>query len=124
MRMGRTELMRRSIWTAKCNGNIELSARHREHVRRVVDDLIECDERKAEGHKFDDRSQTDHSRADSQTGESVFADRGVDNSFGTETLQQSLAHFVSAVIFGDFLAHEENVWITLQFFHERFVQRL
>src|SRR5712692_11135968 len=124
MRMGRAELMRRAVGSAKCDRNIELPAGHREHVGRVVHNLVERDERKAEGHELNDWSQTDHGSADSQTSETILADRRIDDSFGAEAFEQSLTDFVSAVIFGDFLAHEENVWITLQFFHERFVECL
>ena len=41
-----------------------------------------------------------------------------------EAIEQTLADFVSAVVFGDFFAHQEDVRIALQFFGERFVERL
>ena len=56
--MGCAELMRGPIRPAKSDRDIELPARHREHVRRVVHHLIERDERKTEGHEFDDRTQS------------------------------------------------------------------
>src|SRR5262249_10929269 len=96
--MSRGELMRGSVRPAKGDRNIELTARHHEHVRRVVHDLIERDERKTPGHELNDRPQTGHGRADAQTGESVFANRRVDDSFRSEAFKQSLADFVSTVI--------------------------
>ena len=116
--------MRRTIRSAKRNGNVELPARHQEHVRRVVHHLIERYERETERHELDDRSQADHRRADPQPGETVFADRRVDDSSRPKPFQQTLADFVSAVIFGDFFAHEKNIWVALELFGERFVQRL
>ena len=122
--MGRGELMGRAVRPAKCDRDIKLSAGHHEHVGRVVHHLIECDEGKAERHEFDDRSQADHRRADPKAGETVFADWGVDDARGTKAFEQSLADFVSAVVFGHFLTHEENIRVALQFFRERFVECL
>src|SRR5207302_2921949 len=104
--MGRAKLVRGSIRAAECNRDIELPARHREHVWRVVHDLIESDQRKAERHEFDDRTKSNHGRADSESGKSVFADRRVDNSSRSETIEQPLTDFVSAVVFSDLFAHE------------------
>ena len=122
--MGRAELMRRPVRSAKSDRDIELAARHREHVGRVVHHLIERDERKTEGHEFDDRPQPDHGGADAHAGKTIFADRRVDDALRAEAFEQALADFVGAVVFGDFFAHQENVRIALQFFRERFVQRL
>ena len=124
MRMSRAELMCRAVWSAKRDRDIELPARHREHIRRVVHDLIECDQRKTERHEFDDRPQPDHGRADAQAGKSVLADWSVDDAFRPEALKQALAHLVSAVVFRDFFAHQKNVRIALQFFRERFIECL
>src|SRR6266404_7944539 len=122
--MRRAELVRRSVRAAKSNWNVELPARHREHVGRVVHDLIESDQRKAERHEFDDRTKSNHGCADSEPGKSVFTDRRVDDSSRSETIEQPLTDFVSAIVFRDLFAHEENIWIALQFFGERFVERL
>ena len=43
---------------------------------------------------------------------------------GPETFEQTLAHFVGAVVFGDFFSHQKDIRIALQLFRERFVQRL
>ena len=124
VRMGRAELVRRAVRAAEGDRDVELAARHGEHVRRVVHDLVEGDERKAEGHELDDRPQPDHRRADAEAGEAIFADRRVDDALRAETLEQSLADFVGAVVFGDFFAHQEDIRVALDFFGERFVQRL
>src|ERR1043166_7879355 len=116
--------MRRAVRAAKRNRNIKLSARHHEHVGRVVDHLIEGDEGKTERHKLDDRPQPDHRRANAQTGETVLANWCVDDALGTETVEQPGADLVSAVVFGHFFAHQEHVWVALQFFSQCFVERL
>ena len=91
---------------------------------RVVHHLIEGDERKTEGHELDDRPQADHGRADAHAGETVLADRRVDDPLRPEAIEQTLADFVGAVVLRDFFAHEEDIGIALEFFSERFVQRL
>src|SRR4051812_32216805 len=112
--MSRAELMGWSVRAAEGDWDIELTAGHGEHVRRVIDHLIESDERKAEGHELDDRPEPDHRRAHAHAGKSILADWRVDDPFRPETLQQTLAHFVGAVVFGDFLAHEKDIRIALQ----------
>ena len=115
MRMGCTELMSWTIWSAKRDRNVELTAGHGEHVRGVVHNLIECNERKTERHELDDRPEPDHGRADTQPGETIFADRRVNDSRGTKSFEQSLRDLISAVVLRHLLAHEEDVWIALQF---------
>jgi len=94
----------------------ELSAGHGEHVRRIVHDLVEGDEGKAKRHELNDWPEPDHGGADAHPGKSVFADRRVDDALGTKTLEQTLAHFVSALIFSHLFSHQKNVWIALEFF--------
>src|SRR2546423_13183367 len=124
MGMSCTELMRWPVWATKRDRDIKLSTGHRKHVRSVVDHLIERDKRKAERHEFDDRPQADHRRADAEPGETVLADGCVDDPFRAEALEQALAYFISALIFGDFFAHQKDIRIALQFFRERFVECL
>ena len=85
--MRRAELMRRSVRSPKCDRDIELAARHHEHVGRVVDHLVERDERKAKRHELNDRPQADHRRANAESGKTILADRRVDNAFGTEAFK-------------------------------------
>src|SRR5436853_1292900 len=103
--MRRTELMRRSVRPTKRDRNIKLAARHRVHVRSVVHDLVECYERKAEGHEFNDWPQANHGRANSQPGKSVLTDWGIDDSPWTKALKQAMTDFVGALVFCDLFAH-------------------
>src|SRR6266550_5721671 len=102
------KLMRGSVRSAKRDRDIELTPRHREHVRRVIHDLIECDERKAERHKFNDRPQSDHRCANSQPCKAVLADWGINDSTRSKSLKQPMAYLVGTLIFADFLTHQEN----------------
>src|SRR6266705_4175966 len=102
--MGRTELMGRAVRSAESDWNVELPARHRKHVRRVVHDLVEGDKRKTKSHELDDWPQADHRRANAKTGKTIFADRRVDDARRSEGIEQTLDYFVSAVVLVDFLA--------------------
>src|SRR5438128_12043396 len=107
MRMGRTELMRRTVRSTKRDRDVELAATHRQHVGSVVHHLIKRDERKTEGHEFDDRAQSNHGGTDTEPGKPIFGNWCVDDSLWTEAFQQTLRNFVGAVVFRHFLAHEK-----------------
>ena len=124
MRMRGTKLVRGSVRTTKYYRDIKLPARHRVHVRRVIDDLIERHQRKAERHKFNYWPQADHRCADAKTCKPVLADRSIDDSPWPKALKQPVADFVSALVFRDLFAHQKNIWITLEFLCERFIKGL
>src|SRR4051812_42249568 len=119
MRMGRAELVSRTVRPAESDWNIELPAGHGEHVRGVVNHLIKRHERKTKGHELHDRSKANHGRADPHPGESILADWRVNDSLRPEALKQTLAHLVSAVILRHFFAQQEHIRIAFQFFSER-----
>ena len=54
-------------------------------------------------------------RADAEAGKAVLGDRRVDDALVAEFLQQALRDFVGALIFGDFLAHDEDVAVAAHF---------
>ena len=118
------ELVRRAVGTAERHGHGELPARHGEHVRRVVDDLVERHQRERERHELDDGPQPGHRRPHAQARESGLGDGRVDHALGAEPFQQALADLVSAVVLGYLLAHEERVRVALHFFEEGFVDGL
>src|SRR6185369_7509878 len=122
--MGRAELVGGSIRAAERDWDIELTTRHREHIWGVVHNLIKGDERKTERHELNDRPQADHRRSDAEAGKSIFTNRSIDNPARSKTLKQTVAYFVSALIFGNLFAHEKNVRITLKLLRERFVECL
>src|SRR5256885_1870178 len=103
--MSRAELVRRPVWSPERDRNIKLAARHHEHVGRVVHDLIEGHEREAESHELDDRSQSNHGCADAESSETVLTNWRIDNTLRAKSFEQSLTHFIGAVVFRDFLPH-------------------
>ena len=88
-----------------------LAAGHVERLGRGVDDLVDRLHGEVEGHELDDRLQAGHRRADADAGKAVLGDRRIDHALGAEFLQQALRDLVGALIFGDLLAHDEDVGV-------------
>ena len=53
----------------------------------------------------------------------MLGDRRVDHALGAEFLQQALRDLVGALIFGDFLAHHEDVLVAAHLLGHRVAQR-
>src|SRR5947208_9242512 len=101
-----------------------MPAWHRKRVQGAVHDPIESDEREAERHELNDWAQPDHCCADSQARKSVLADGSVDDPSWPKALKQTVADLVSALVFRNLFAHQKDIWITLELFRERLVERL
>ena len=124
LRVLRRDLHGRAARAAEHDRHRELPGRHLVDLRRVVDDLIDRDEREVEGHELDDRTQPDHGRADADAGEAHLRDRRVDHAPLREVLQQALRHLVRALVVPDLLAHEEDVVVAIHLLAHRLVERL
>ena len=122
LRVLRRNLKRRAARTTKNDRNIELTARHVKHLGGGVDDLIGGKDREVESHELDDRSQPGHRRADAEPGEAKLSDRRIDNSLAAKLVEQPFGNFVSAVVLGDFLAHQKNFFIAGQLFTEGLIK--
>src|SRR5436305_907213 len=105
--MLRRNLVSRAAGPAKNNRYLELTARHVKHLRGRVNDLISSQNRKVKSHEFNDRPQTDHGRANTQSGETEFGDRCIDNALSAKLFEQTARDFVCALILGDFFAHKK-----------------
>src|SRR5262249_47421464 len=122
--MLRADLHRRTAGAAEHDRHVELPAAHLEDLRRVVDDLVDRDEREVERHEFDDRPEADHRRADPDAGEAHLGDRRVDDAALAEPLQQALRDFVGAVVVPALLAHDEHARIALHLLAHRLLKCL
>ena len=112
-----------SIRPAEHNLATHLSARHVQGLRGGIDQLVNRLHGEVECHEFDDGLQTCECRADAKAGKSVLGDRRVDDAFGAEFLQQALRDLVRTLIFGDLLAHHEDVFVASHFLGHRVAQR-
>jgi hypothetical protein len=120
----RPELQRRAPRPAEHDRHRELAARHVAHLGGGVDDLVDGQQGEVPGHHFDDRAEAHHGGSHADPGEAELGDRRVHHPPGAEFLEQAAAHLVGAVVFGDFLAHEEDPVIALHLLAERLAQRV
>src|SRR5204862_1152075 len=76
------------------------------------------------GHELDDRAQPGESGTDAEPGETLLGDWRVDDPTRPELLQQPLADLVGSLIFGDFLADQQDVVVAPHLLGDRVAQRL
>ena len=103
---------------------VDQSAGHVADATGVVDDLVVGHVGETPEHKFHHRTQAHHGGPHPEPDEASFADRSINNTLVAETLPEALGDFVSAVVFGDFLAHDDDVFIALEFLGEGIVEGL
>jgi hypothetical protein len=120
----RAELERRAVRSAEHDRHRVLAARHIQHLRRGVHDLIEREEGEVPRHEFDDGPQTDHRGTGTDAREAELRDRRIDDAHLAEILEQAPGHLVGALVNADFLAHEEDTVIAVHLFTQRLIQRV
>src|SRR5688572_16736709 len=114
--MLRRNLESRTARPAKHDGNLELPARHIKHLGSRVDYLVGGKNREIESHELNDRTEPGHCSANAQAGKSEFRYGGIDDSFITKLGQKAFRNLVCSLIGGDFLAHQENVFVAQHLF--------
>src|SRR5215211_721226 len=114
----------RAVRPAKDHWHGKLSARHVEHLRGSIHDLIDSKESEIPRHELDDRAQSYHRRTNANTREAELGDRRVDNSHRAEFVEQSLGDFVSAIVLRYFLTHKEHTIVSGQLLAERLRERV
>src|SRR5690606_27844824 len=87
-------------------------------------DLVDAHQREVERHELDDRTQAIHGGANTDTGETKLRDGRVNNAVRAEFVEHTLAHFVSAVVLSNFLAHKEDLFVSAHFFNQCFTKGL
>ena len=124
MRVGRAELVPRALRHAHDQRHRDLTAEHVVDVRRVVDDLVEGQEREVDRHQLDHRAQPGHGRSHAHADDRVLRDRGVAHAPLAELLQQPRRDLEGAPEHADVLAHEHHALIAAQLLAQRRAQRL
>ncbi len=112
-----------TVRATKHDRSAHLAAGHVERLGSGVDDLVDRLHGEVEGHELDDRLQAGHRGTDADAGEAVLGDRGVDDAASAEFLQQTLGDLVGALVFGHFLAHDEDVVVGAHFLGHGVAQR-
>ena len=106
------------------SGTLACAAEHAVDLRRVVDDLVQGQQREVDRHDLDDRAQAEHGRADRGAGEALLGDRRVADPLGAELAEQARGDLVGALEDADLLAHEEDAVVAQHLLAQRVVQRL
>ena len=78
---------------------------------------------KIPGHELNDGLQAHHRCANAQPTKSIFGDRRINHAARAEFLQESLRHFIRALIFGNFFAHDEHALVLAHLFAHSFTKR-
>ena len=112
-----------AVRSAEDDRRAHLAARHIERLGGRIDDLVDRLHGEVEGHELDDRLQAGHRGADADAGKAVLGDRRVDDAPRPELLQQALRDLVGALVFGDLLAHDEDVGVAAHFLGHGVAQR-
>ena len=101
---------------------MELSATHIHDFGSRINHLVNSNQGKVEGHEFNNRSETNHSRANANSGKAKFSNRRIYNALRTKFLQHSFTYFIGAIIFGYLFSHQENILVTKHFFTHGFAK--
>ena len=94
--------------------NVELSTRHVPQSRRIVHDLVECEQTEVHRHHLDDGPHAVECRTDARTHEGGLGERRVAYAFLAEFLEQPFAHGVTAPVATHVLAHQEHALVAQQ----------
>ena len=122
MRVLRRQLVTCSTGHADHHGHLRLAAEHVPDLGRVVDDLVERDQREVDGHHLDDRAQAEHGRADGGADDDLLCDRSVDHTVGAELVEQAVGHPIGATELPDVLADEKDILVALHLLGKRLAQ--
>ena len=104
------------------DGAIDETTRHVANLPSVVDDLIPSHGGETPEHQFHHGANSQHAGADAHANESGLGDGGVDDALIAILFPESAGYFISAVVLGDFLAHEHDIGVALDFFGEGLVE--
>src|SRR5581483_6539119 len=93
-------------------------------VRRVVDDLVEREQREVDRHQLHHRPQPRHRRADAHADDRVLGDRRVAHAPLAELLEQPLGDLEGAAEDADVLAHQHHALVAAQLLAQSRAERL
>ena len=80
--------------------------------------MVEGDRVERPEHELHHWTDAEHGGADTHADEAGFRDRGVNDAFGAEFFEEAFGDFVGAVELGDFLTHEDDIFVAGKFFGE------
>ncbi len=111
VRVRRPQLVAGALGHAHDERHADLAAEHVVDVGRVVDDLVEREQREVDRHQLDHRPQPGHRGADAHADDRVLGDRRVAHAPLAELLQQPGGHLEGAAEHADVLAHQQHALV-------------
>ncbi len=111
VRVGGAELVAGALRHAHDQRHRRLAAEHVVDVGRVVDDLVEREQREVDRHQLHHRTQAGHRRADAHADDRVLGDRRVAHAALAELLQQAVGDLEGAAEHADVLAHQHHALV-------------
>src|ERR1700730_8209893 len=118
----RPELMSSALRRANDYRHCGLATEHVVYLRRTIDHLIHCEQGEVYSHQFDYRSEPTHRSADPGADNSQFRNRSIADALFTVHGEQSVGDLECAAEVADFLAHDEDPLVAVEFLTERLVQ--
>ena len=98
------------------DGAVDQAAGHVTDVGRVVEDLVEGDGVEGPEHELHHGTDAEHRSAHAHADEAGFGDGRVDDAVGAEFFEEAFGDLVGSMELGDFLTHEDDVFVAGEFF--------
>src|SRR4029077_10984620 len=120
--MLRAELMSTALRRANDYRHCGLATEHVVYFRRTIDHLIHCKEREVYSHQFDYRSEPAHRGADPGADDSQFRNWSIADALFAVHSEQPVGDLEGAAEVADFLAHDEDALVAIEFLTDGLVQ--
>ena len=118
----RAELMAAALRRANDYRHIGFAAEHEMYFGGAIDYLINSQKREVDSHQFDYRPEPAHRGADAGADDSQFGDWSVAHPLLAIDREQAVGDFERAAEVADFLAHDEDPLVAIEFFAQGLVQ--
>ena len=100
--------------TTDDDGHIHQTAGHVAAEGGVVKELVDCNVAERHKHHLNDWADAEHGCANREARERSLGDRGVDHALVAVFSPEAFGDFVGTVVFGDFFAHDADVFVALE----------
>src|SRR6266850_3694218 len=118
----RAELMSAALWRANDYRHCGLAAEHVVYFGRTIDYLIHREQREVYSHQFDYRSEATHRGSNTSADNSQFRNRSIADALFAVYGEQSVGDLECAPEVADFLAHDEDPLVAVEFLTQGLVQ--
>ena len=114
----------RAVRAAEYNRAAHLTARHIKRLSGRIDNMINGLHGKVKCHELDNWTKSAHCCADTDTCKPIFGNGRINHALIAKFLEQFAGDFISALIFGNFFAHDEDGFVAAHFFGHGITKRV